>query len=129
MDDDQTLRDTIGAMLSTLGFQVLRARDGNEALALYSDAERKNEPIGFVLLDHTVPGGMGGRETAARLRGLGSKATIVTMSGYSEGIDNAFRQKYRIQGQLSKPFTRKDLSQALKRLQGPFSGSVIPGKE
>ena len=86
-------------------------RDGDEAL-LANQAREGREPFSLVVLDLTIPGGLGGREVARKLREAGSTALILTMSGYAEEGGAA---PVGIQGQLNKPFTRNDLSVMLAK--------------
>lgn len=70
MDDEAHVREVVEAILSALGYEVAAASDGADAVALYRQAEETGQPFDAVLLDLTVPGGMGGREMLQRLRAL-----------------------------------------------------------
>ena len=70
MDDDEAIRDVLVDMLTQLGYQSQGAREGAEAVALYQQAQDTGQPFAAVLLDLTIPGGMGGRETIAHLRAI-----------------------------------------------------------
>jgi PAS domain S-box-containing protein len=115
MDDEESLRDTLGEMLASLGFTVLRARDGHDALAHFADAADRGHPVRLALLDLTVPGGMGGVETARKLRASGSSAVLVAVSGYSEASGQP-DLKAEFDGVLAKPFPRADLARLLNNL-------------
>ena len=67
MDDENMVRDVAGQMLSRVGYEVAFAKDGTEAIALYAKAKNSGEPFKAVILDLTVPGGMGGKEAIGKL--------------------------------------------------------------
>ena len=83
MDDEEMIRSLTERILSRLGYQAVTCADGAEALRLYQDSMKSNEPFSAVILDMTVPGGMGGRETAQRIRALDKEAVLIISSGYS----------------------------------------------
>ncbi|HTH13686.1 MAG TPA: ATP-binding protein, partial [Spirochaetia bacterium] len=118
MDEEEDLRDTLGEMLSSLGFSVLRAKDGHDALAYFADAADHGRPVRLALVDLTVPGGMGGLETARKLRAMGSTAVLVAVSGYSEAIGQESLTSV-FDGVLAKPFSQS----VLVRLLGQKMGS------
>jgi len=112
MDDDEVIRNTLGALLASMGFEVLAAADGDQALALLDSAKAGGRRVAVVILDLTVPGGMGGVETAARFRERGLTSPILAMSGYSEVSARQLREE-GFEGQLAKPFSRQDLNEVL----------------
>jgi two-component system, cell cycle sensor histidine kinase and response regulator CckA len=68
MDDEDMVRQTLDKMLSHLGYQVVLAGDGEEAIELFTLARESGQPFDAVILDLTVPGGMGGQEAMEELR-------------------------------------------------------------
>jgi PAS domain S-box-containing protein len=110
VDDEETIR-TLGArMLSRLGFVVLTAGDGREALALY--AQHRGEIV-LVLLDLTMPF-MDGEETFHELRALDPEVRVVMSSGYTEqDITSRFRDEGLV-GFLQKPYTIAHLTERLR---------------
>ena len=69
-----------------------------------------------VLLDLTIPGGMGGRETAEALRQISREVILIAMSGYSREDIIAHPEKYGFNASLQKPFTLEELSRLMNRL-------------
>ena len=67
MDDDVTIRELISQLLTEVGYRVELARNGTEAIEIYRTAKASADPVAAVILDLTIPGGMGGKETMARL--------------------------------------------------------------
>ena len=116
VDDEETIRALGARMLGSLGFQVLTAADGREALQLYT--EHRGE-IALVLLDLTMPH-MDGEETFRELRRLDPGVRVVMSSGYTEqDITSRFAGKGLV-GFVQKPYT---LAQLAERLRAALEGS------
>jgi len=114
VDDEQMIRDVGLRMLERLGFSVLTASDGVEAVDLYVE---HREEIVCVLLDLTMPR-MDGQERFRRLREFNGDVPIVLMSGFNE---QEVRQKFvgrGLAGFVQKPFQRADLRLQIKTLLG-----------
>lgn len=61
MDDEDFIRELASDMLEKLGYEVVTAQDGQSAVDMYQSSQDDGKPFGAVVLDLTVPGGMGGR--------------------------------------------------------------------
>ena len=116
MDDDEALRTLSKAVLTHLGYEVETASDGAEAIALYETAKVSDWPFDAVLLDLTVTGGMGGLETAGRLRELHPTAKLIVSSGYSDAPAMSRFPEYGFDAVLVKPWTVKEMSEVLHRV-------------
>lgn len=116
MDDSQSLRNLLAQLLERLGYQVECARNGTEALALFEQAQAANHPFKAVLLDLTVPGGMGGVETAARLRQMDPSVKLVVSSGYSDAPVMSDFRRFGFDAIIPKPWSLAALSGTLSRL-------------
>lgn len=119
MDDEEAVRDSVGEILTSFGFRVTRARNGHDALAYDSQAREAGKPFGVALLDLTIPGGMGGMETAQKLGRQGCSAILLAMTGYSEHTGKENMEASGFQGVLTKPFSRRELSTVLSRVAWP----------
>jgi PAS domain S-box-containing protein len=116
MDDEEAILDMASALLSHFGYRPGVARDGEEAIALYKEAAAKNDPFAVVIMDLTIPGGLGGKETIARLLEFDPSVKAVVSSGYStDPIVANFRQ-YGFSGILTKPYTAKEMSEIIKKV-------------
>jgi PAS domain S-box-containing protein len=116
MDDEAAICDVACAMLTSLGYDVTCAQDGAEALMLYYNAKAAAQPFTAVLLDLTVPGGMGGRETMAQLRAIDPQVKAIVSSGYSDApVMGDFRQ-YGFSAVIVKPYTLAELGEVLRRV-------------
>jgi PAS domain S-box-containing protein len=126
MDDEEEIRRLLEQILAGLGYEVECARDGPEAIELYQIAKHQGRSFDAVLLDLTIPGGMGGKEVANRLRGLDPSVILIVSSGYSNiPIMSEFR-RYGFDDVLSKPWTPEQLSEVLQRNARPRSRSTNP---
>jgi PAS domain S-box-containing protein len=115
MDDEAAIRELTSQLLGTLGYEVTTAPDGHEAVRIYERALRRGETFQAVILDATIRGGMGGLATIERLRSLDPHVTAIICSGYSDEAALSEFIAYGFRGALPKPFTRRDLADALQR--------------
>ena len=94
MDDEELIRDATGQILTHMGFKVESVKDGEEALALYNRALQSSEPFDAVILDLTIRGGMGGKETIKKILQLNPDVKAVASSGYSNDPVMAYFKDY-----------------------------------
>jgi PAS domain S-box-containing protein len=116
MDDEEPIRNLAAEMLSLLGYEVILAKDGAEAIELYVLANVSQKPFSAVIMDLTVPGGMGGKETIRRLQALDPNVKAIVSSGYSNDPVMAEYEKHGFRGVIVKPFGIKEVSEALRRV-------------
>ena len=119
MDDDASLRTVLRLTLNIMGHEAVAAADGASALAEFRAARERGQPYDLVILDLTVPDGMGGLETMAELRQIDPAVRAVVMSGYS---DNAALQNWSAAGfcgALAKPFENATLVRVLSQALQP----------
>jgi PAS domain S-box-containing protein len=116
MDDEETIRDVATAMLEACDYQVDSAVDGEEALQKYASAQKTDHPFDLVIMDLTIPGGMGGKEAVLKLLKLDPQAKAIVTSGYSTDAAMANYRDYGFKGKLVKPFQLKDLRQEVERV-------------
>ena len=112
MDDDAQLRRVTGTLLERLGYQVLAVADGKDALEAFAAAPR---PFDAVILDLTVPGGMGGVETVERLRELDPGVRAIVSSGYSSDPVMARHHDHGFCAVLAKPYRVEELAELVFR--------------
>ncbi len=127
MDDDDTIRLGLAALLGELGYDVTTTAAGEEAVEIYTSELTSEHPIDVVILDLTVPTGMGGAETIKHLHAVDPQVKAVVSSGYANDPVLAQYRDYGFQGILVKPFRPEDLSQvmdALIRAPRPDSAPV-----
>lgn len=116
MDDDESILDVTSEVLAFLGYEVRTARDGEEAIELYEQALECEQPFDAVIVDLTVRGKMGGKETMCRLLEIDPDVKAVVSSGYSDDPIMANSEKYGFCGSLTKPYTIEELSEILRKV-------------
>jgi len=126
MDDDQQLRSVTTKLLEGLGYSVVAVPDGGAAEVAYRESIAGGERFDAVLLDLTVPGGMGGKETVVRLRELDPDVRAVVTSGYSTDPVMAEFRAYGFDERVVKPFSIGDLATALGRAMGERASADLP---
>lgn len=118
MDDERMVCDIAGNILSHFGYQVAFAEDGNQALELYRNAGEAGEPFAAVIMDLTIPGGMGGKEAIQKLLDLDPQAKVIVSSGYSNDPILARFHEYGFKGVVAKPYKMEDLNKTLHEVLG-----------
>jgi PAS domain S-box-containing protein len=116
MDDEEAVRKVAGKMLKSLGYEVEFAEEGGQAIELYKEARESGKPFDLVILDLTVPGGMGGKETIKKLLEIDPKVKAIVSSGYSNDPIMADFKKYGFRGVIAKPYKVRELSEELHRV-------------
>ena len=113
MDDDEQIRELVGQLLPEIGYQVQFAQDGAKAIEQYQEAAQAGQPFDAVVLDLTIPGGVGGREALAGLLELNPDVKAIVSSGYSNDPILADPAHYGFSAALVKPYKIGVLSQLL----------------
>jgi PAS domain S-box-containing protein len=116
MDDEEIIREVVGALLKHLGYSVDYARDGLEAIQTYQQAKASGKPFDTVLMDLTIVDGMGGRETIERLLQIDPDVKAIVSSGYStDPIMSRFKD-YGFVAALDKPYKLNELNAVLEEV-------------
>jgi two-component system, cell cycle sensor histidine kinase and response regulator CckA len=116
MDDDLPVREVAGMMLQLMGCTVDFAADGAEALEVYSRARDRGQPFSAVIMDLTISGGMGGKETIGRLLEIDPAARVVVCSGLSNDPILADCRKFGFRDAVAKPYRLEELTEVLSRV-------------
>lgn len=116
MDDQAEIRRVLGEMLTLLGYEADFAKDGEEAIELYQGANELGYPFDAVIMDLTIPGGMGGKEAVRRLHEHNPNVKVIVSSGYSNDPVMANFSEYGFQDFVSKPYCVEDLSKVLHKV-------------
>jgi PAS domain S-box-containing protein len=115
MDDEDDVRDIAGKILSYIGYEVALAQDGEDALRAYMDAINSERSFDAVILDLTVQGGMGGKETLLRLLDIDPEVKAIVSSGYSRDPVMSEFNKFGFKGAIAKPFKIGELNEILSK--------------
>ena len=113
MDDNEGILKMLSRALIHLGFEPTTALDGMQARSALETALNMGVPFRAVILDQTIPGGIGGAEALKLLRAVDPKVRAVATSGYTEGETMANYQEFGFDGVLRKPFRIQDLAKVL----------------
>jgi PAS domain S-box-containing protein len=116
MDDEELVREVVGAMLIALGHEVAYASDGAQALRSYAESRTLGRPFDVVIMDLTIPGGMGGREAMRLLRETDPDAIVIASSGYVNDGTLANFESEGFRAVLPKPYLVRDLAQVLSEV-------------
>ena len=113
MDDEEDLLTVTGEALSALGYEACFAKDGKEAVKRYMYARNNARPFDLVIMDLTIPGGMGGKQAIKELLKQAPEAKVIVASGYSNDPVMANYQDYGFKGMIKKPFAIGELSRVV----------------
>jgi PAS domain S-box-containing protein len=116
MDDEEMIRDFGKELLLHLGYDVELASDGEEAVSLYETALKNNEPFNAILMDITVPGGMGGKEAIEKILKINPDVKAIVSSGYAKDPIMSNYEEYGFIGVVPKPYNVEEISRELHRV-------------
>ena len=116
MDDEAMIRDIAGDMIGALDHEADFAEHGEAAIEKYKASMESGKPFDIVILDLTIRGGMGGRETIERLLAINSKIKAVVSSGYSDDTIVSDYHNYGFSARLAKPYKLEELRDLLNSL-------------
>ena len=116
MDDEESVLSLVMNVITLIGHEVEIARNGHEAITLYQQSVEKGDPFDVVILDLTVPGSMGGKETILRLIEIDPSVRAIVASGYSNDKVLSNYDKYGFKAAIQKPFNIKELSEVIERV-------------
>lgn len=114
MDDEEGIRRLGQALLQSLGYDVRLVPEGTAALREYELARQANRPFDIVMLDLTVPGGMGGLATLEALRKVDPQVRAIVTSGYSSDPVLGNYKAHGFLGVVPKPYRIADLGRVIQ---------------
>lgn len=118
MDDDESIREVMEETLEFLGYTVLTASDGAETIAKYQQYASPQTPIDLIIMDLTIPGGMGGKEAVGKILEIDQDAKVIVSSGYSQDPVMANYESYGFIDILTKPYTLEEISKKISQVLG-----------
>ncbi|WDP89444.1 MAG: response regulator [Desulfobacter sp.] len=116
MDDEEHIRNITKKMLEKFGYHVSLTADGSEAVHEYRSALDRSAPYALVILDLTIPNGMGGEEAARKILDMDPQARLVVSSGYLDDPVMADYPSYGLKGAIPKPYRLNDLKEMVANL-------------
>lgn len=115
MDDDENIRRSLATALRLLKHPTVVTARGEECIEEFKRLKTEGQPVQAIILDLTIPGGMGGLETLEQLLKLDPGVNTIASSGYSEGGALANYKEYGFKDILPKPFSIEQLREAIGR--------------
>ena len=116
MDDEQSVRDVANAMLTHLGHEVVLVADGAEAIEVYREHHNSGRTIDFIIMDLTIPGGMGGKEAVKEILAIDQDAKVIVSSGYSNDPIMADCRQYGFCAAMVKPYQLQDFKTIISQI-------------
>jgi len=118
MDDEPIVLEVVSEMVQSLGYETDCVNDGATALEQYKTALKSNKPYALVIMDLTIPGGMGGKEAIGKLLEIDPNAKAIVSSGYSNDPIMSAYEDYGFKGVVAKPIDLNVLGKVLKKVIG-----------
>jgi len=116
VDDEEIIWRAAGEALTRMGYEVQFAKDGAAGIQLYQEEMDAHRPFHAVIMDLTIPGGMGGKEAVGEILQIDPDAKIIASSGYSnDPVMSNFRE-YGFCGIITKPYRIEELGELLSRV-------------
>ena len=114
MDDDPAIRAVYQGLLERNGYEVVSAAEGRAAYELYRQARAKQCGFDLVILDLTVPAGLGGKATMELLLEEDPETLAIVISGYSDDPVMADFESHGFAASMPKPFRYDDLARLVR---------------
>jgi len=115
MDDDEIIQEMAVSMFEMLGHSIDVASNGEEAIKMYVKARNKHSSYDVVIMDLTIPGGLGGKDAVKEILNIDPKAKVIVSSGYSNDPVMAEYSKYGFVASIRKPYRLNEMKEVLKK--------------
>ena len=116
VDDEEIVRKATGKALTRMGYVVKFAEEGAEGIRIYKKAREAGKPFDAVIMDLTIPGGMGGREAIGKILEADPQAKVIVSSGYANNPVMSDFKKYGFSGVVKKPYRIHELGEAIRKI-------------
>jgi two-component system cell cycle sensor histidine kinase/response regulator CckA len=118
MDDEEMIRTLAASILTKLGYEPALAANGEQAITAYEAAVTEGRPFDAVILDLTVKGGLGGKETVRRLQEIDPQVVGIVSSGYANDPGVTSYRDFGFSGVVAKPYRLEELRAQLCEVLG-----------
>ncbi|NOZ10908.1 MAG: PAS domain S-box protein [Gammaproteobacteria bacterium] len=118
VDDEEDVRDLFKLNLEGLGCKTVQAGNADEAITLYRRSMQGDDPIDLIILDITLPGGLGGKEIADKIHTMDPYVRIIVASGHTQAPEMTHFRDHGFSGALEKDFNREKIKQVLEQVLG-----------
>lgn len=116
LDDDELILEVVSDILASIGYEVVGTLDGAETCKKYIQAHNDGVPFDVVVMDVTIPGGMGGKEAIAKIQAFDSHVQAIVSSGYANDPIMANYRDYGFVSALVKPYDVSTIGVAIKKV-------------
>jgi two-component system cell cycle sensor histidine kinase/response regulator CckA len=116
MDDDEVIRKMLNAMMSVIGYKAILTADGTEAIKKFTEAKEAGQPFDAVILDLTIPGGIGGIETIRKMLEIDPGTKAIVSSGHTNDPIMTEYKKYGFGAVATKPYSIDQMEETLHNL-------------
>jgi two-component system, cell cycle sensor histidine kinase and response regulator CckA len=113
VDDEEAIRELVDATLTRLGYQVTPAATALEGVDIYRQKLETGERFDVVILDLTLPGGMGGKEALKKLIEIDPTVNAIVSSGYATDATMSRYQDFGFHGVIAKPYEAAELGKTV----------------
>jgi len=114
VDDEEPIRDLVTYTLTNLGYEVSAAETALRGIELYREAMGRGRRFDLVILDLTLPGGMGGREALKRLIDIDPTVNAIVSSGYALDATMSRSEDFGFRGMIAKPYEAAELGRVVR---------------
>jgi CheY-like chemotaxis protein len=114
MDDEEPILKMAEKLMLRMGLEFESVADGRAAIERYAQAKESGRPFDLVVMDLTIPGGMGGREAISVLMAYDPKARAIVSSGYSSDLAMSDFRKHGFRGMVAKPYDVSELASVIR---------------
>ncbi|MEP7078242.1 MAG: CHASE3 domain-containing protein [Chthoniobacterales bacterium] len=126
VDDEEAIRALVEFTLTRLGYEVCQAASALEGVDLYRERLNAGERFDAVILDLTLPGGMGGKEALKRLMEIDPTVNAIVSSGYAMDATMSRYQDYGFRGVITKPYEASELGRIVHEVIESSHVNVVP---
>ena len=116
MDDDDAIRMVLSQILRGYGYEVYCFASGNETVQAYKNAFKEKNPFDVVIMDLTIPGGIGGKEVVKLLNDFDPSLKAIVTSGYSNDPIMAHFREFGFAGVIAKPFIIEEFLKLIEKV-------------
>ncbi len=114
MDDEEPILRMAEKLMARMGLEFESVADGAQAIERYKAAQAAGRPFDLVVMDLTIPGGMGGKEAISVLLGIDPGVKVIVSSGYSSDLAMADFREHGFRGMVAKPYDVSELASAIR---------------
>ncbi|MFZ1128077.1 response regulator [Methanoregula sp.] len=116
VDDEDIILDVSREVLQFLGYDAAFAKEGASAIELYAQEKEAGRPFDLVIIDLSIPEGMGGQETIEKLRSYDPQVKAIVSSGYANDPVVQDFSSYGFSGRLTKPYRINEMKTMLENM-------------